>query len=239
MLTVANSLNSYKSVSCPSCGASSNHPNAVVQPRCPKCGNVFVSTATAASPPNDGVNRGANSSGISTTSIVAIVVGGLVSLLLFVVVGMFSVFSFRSESESKQVIESVDRIEHSSLESEASQPETPTVTFREVRLPEETRKRLYNDYRGVARTTIEKPLPLPQGSPPRAALEQMLQQTFDRELNRFSALYNVSLDDVKEVIKEGDAKRWDPSPRSNATRNGKRLYPEEMSEGWKPPAGIR
>ena len=70
-------------------------------------------------------------------------------------------------------------------------------------------------------------------------MEKMLQQVFDRELTRFAALYRISESEVREVIKEGDAKRWDPSPRSNATRNGKRLYPEGMSEGWKPNSNVR
>ena len=106
-------------------------------------------------------------------------------------------------------------------------------------LSEEMRKKVYLDYRSVARTTLEKPLPLPQGSPPRQALEDMLQKTFDREIMRFAALHRITVEDIHEVIKEGDAKQWDPSPRSNATRNGKRLYPEEMSRGWKPSANIR
>jgi hypothetical protein len=63
-------------------------------------------------------------------------------------------------------------------------------------------------------------------------MEDMLQKTFDRELTRFAALHDITLDDVKEVIKEGDAKVWDDSPRSNAVRGGKRVYPKEMSEGW-------
>lgn len=114
-------------------------------------------------------------------------------------------------------------------------PEKPAFKFPEyqvIRLQESDRKKLYSAYRGVARTTVEKPLPLPQGSPPRKALEVMLQQTLDRELMRLAALYNISIDDVNEVIKEGNANYWDPTPRSNATRNGKRIYPEEMSEGW-------
>ena len=64
-------------------------------------------------------------------------------------------------------------------------------------------------------------------------LEEMLQKTFDRELMRFAALHDITVDDVKEVIKEGDAKVWDDSPRSNAVRDGRRVYAKEKSEGWK------
>ncbi len=73
---------------------------------------------------------------------------------------------------------------------------------------------------------------LPQGTKARASLEDMLQKTYDRELMHFAALHDITVDDVKEVIKEGDAKVWDDSPRSNAVRDGKRVYTKEMSEGW-------
>jgi hypothetical protein len=106
--------------------------------------------------------------------------------------------------------------------------------YREIDLPEETRRRIYDDYRRMARTTVEVPLPLPQGTKVRASLEDTLGKAHDRELLHFAALHDISVDEVQEVIKEGDAKRWDTRPRSHAVRDGKRVYPKEMSEGWKP-----
>jgi hypothetical protein len=114
---------------------------------------------------------------------------------------------------------------------ETIKPATPEP-YRIINLPEEQRRRIYNDYRKVARTTVEKPLVLPQGSKPRQSLEDMLQKTYDRELTHFAALHDITVADVQEVIKEGDAKVWDDSPRSNAVRDGKRVYSKEMSEGW-------
>ena len=104
--------------------------------------------------------------------------------------------------------------------------------YRIIDKDEETRKRIYADYRKVARTTVEVPLVLPQGKKARASLEDTLQKTFDRELVAFAALHDITVEDVKEVIKEGDAKVWDDSPRSNAVRDGKRVYAKEKSEGW-------
>ena len=157
-------------------------------------------------------------------------------MLLFLAVGMVSVFTVITSSDTTNRAEAPVVTQPTE---EGLPNESQGTAFREIKLPEATRKRIYEDYRAVARTTIEKPLPLPQGSPARPALEQMLQKALDRELNRFAALHNISLDDVHEVILEGDAKSWDPSPRSHATRNGKRLYSEEMSEGWKPSTNIR
>ena len=105
--------------------------------------------------------------------------------------------------------------------------------YRVVNLPEETRRRIYDDYRTVARTSVEAPLALPQSGKLRRTMEGTLEGVFERELARFAALHDITVDDVKEVIKEGDAKGWDPSPRSNAVRGGKRVYPKEKSEGWR------
>ncbi|MGI9474482.1 MAG: hypothetical protein ACR2NZ_23295 [Rubripirellula sp.] len=153
---------------------------------------------------------------------IAALVGG--GLLLFTVVGAAAVIMNR---EPKPADPSVDSV----AVEETIKPAIPEE-YRIVRLPEDTRKRLYSDYRKVARTTVETPLMVPQGTKLRQATEGMLEGVFDRELTRFAALHDISVDDVKEVIKEGDAKAWDGSPRSHAVRDGKRVYTKEMSEGW-------
>jgi hypothetical protein len=158
---------------------------------------------------------------ISAAALLAGLVGGL--MMLMALIGLV-VFVLSRPPDPTQV---------SAIEPEPTiKPATPE-TYREIDLPEETRRRIYDDYRSVARTTVEVPLPLPQGTQARASLENTLQKTYERELLHFAALHDISVDDVKEVIKEGDAKIWDDSPRSNAVRDGKRVYSKEMSEGWK------
>jgi hypothetical protein len=155
----------------------------------------------------------------SSIALLAGLVGG--AMLMLAMIGLL-VFLLARPEDSTQVSAEVE---------ETIKPATPEP-YREIDLPEETRRRIYNDYRKMARTTVEQPLLLPQGGAARASLEDMLQKTHDRELMHFAALHDITVDDVKEVIKEGDAKVWDDSPRSNAVRDGKRVYPKEMSEGW-------
>jgi hypothetical protein len=106
-----------------------------------------------------------------------------------------------------------------------SMPATPEPEYRVVDLPEPTRREIYDDYREAARTTREKPLPLFQDSAPRSAMERMLQETLDREIRRLAALHDISVNDIKQIIAEGDAKGWDPTPRSNARRDGEPVNP--------------
>ncbi len=155
-----------------------------------------------------------------TGALVAGLVGG--GMFLFALIGLVVFVVNRPASPSPTSTAEVE---------ETIKPSTPEP-YREIRLPEDMRRRIYDDYRKVARTTVETPLILPQGTGARASLENMLQKTYDRELMHFAALHDITVDDVKEVIKEGDAKVWDDSPRSNAVRDGKRVYSKEMSEGW-------
>ena len=211
------------SVKCPACGTVWN-VNAVTS-AAPVANNPVagsVRTASAA-----GANRGEPDTALpgendstATAALVAGLAGG--GTMLLAMIGLV-IFLINRPSEPAQI---------SAVEVEETIKPARPEPYREINLPEEARRRIYNDYRLVARTTVEKPLILPQGSKPRASLEDMLQKTYDRELMHFAALHDITVDDVKEVIKEGDAKVWDDSPRSNAVRDGKRVYQKEMSEGW-------
>lgn len=231
---------------CPGCGKTGNYPSSIVQLRCAQCGMIFSNVATSRSAlakNQGGQGNSAKDKGSQVVLITAVVVVG--SILLLAGVGAVStVFLVSSGPATNQKPDPVitppqDDTKATDSSDTGNLDDDQPVNYRIIRLSEEMRKKVYLDYRSVARTTLEKPLPLPQGSPPRQALEDMLQKTFDREIMRFAALHRISVEDIHEVIKEGDAKQWDPSPRSNATRNGKRLYPEEMSRGWKPSANIR
>ncbi|MEM9644654.1 MAG: hypothetical protein AAF989_06655 [Planctomycetota bacterium] len=102
--------------------------------------------------------------------------------------------------------------------------------YREINMPEEKRKSIYMDTRKTAATSIEAPLLLLGVA--RTTMEKTLQQTYDAELRKLAALHDIPIEDMKQLVNEGDAKKWDPSPRSNAKRNGKRIYPKSWSVGW-------
>ncbi len=197
--------------------------------RCPSCATIWnVGNPGAAQIPA-GVKQaqaesestsGDDGSGNTAVIIVSLVCG---AMFLIAIVGIGILILSRTPDPSV--------VAQQQQQEETIKPRVPE-DYRVIRLPEATRRRIYDDYRKVARTTVETPLPLPENWRIREGLEDTLEKTFERELMRFAALHDITVDDVKEVIKEGDAKQWDTSPRSNAVRDGKRVYSEEMSEGW-------
>lgn len=217
---------SIRRLNCPGCGVTVNVPAAMTNVKCPSCATVWnannpaaaqkSAAAKAAQKPTEEKKENASS---VNAALIAGIVGG--AMMLIAMIGI-AVVVLNREGTPKQT----------AVAEETIKPATPEP-YREIILPEEQRKRIYADYRKVARTTVEAPLPVPQGTKARGVLENTLQKTFDRELTAFAALHDISVEDVKEVIKEGDAKVWDDSPRSNAVRDGKRVYSKEMSEGWK------
>ncbi len=216
---------SIRRVTCPQCGTTANVPAAMASVKCPSCGTVWNANDSSAAPtqPTPSESSQTNLGPVdspgdaSSVALLAGLVGG--AMLMMAMIGLL-VFLLGRPADSTQVSAEVE---------ETIKPATPEP-YREIDLPEETRRRIYSDYRKMARTTVEQPLPLPQGGAARASLEDMLQKTHDRELMHFAALHDITVDDVKEVIKEGDAKVWDDSPRSNAVRDGKRVYPKEPND---------
>lgn len=237
---------SVRAVTCPGCGINVNVPIAMANVKCPSCSTVWnvnqpsaaqrpataKRPATAAAKSDDNAEKGTGSQ-VSVAMMAAMVGGGL---LLFTVVGVAAVLMTGDSSQANSSSDAGNSTPTASQGDSGASPATikPAVPeeYRIIRLPEATRRRIYDDYRKVARTSVETPLMAPQGTRLRQATEGMLQGVFDRELARFAALHDITVDDVKEVIKEGDAKGWDPTPRSNAVRNGQRVYSPEMSEGW-------
>lgn len=217
---------SIRSVQCPGCGAIANVPAAMANVKCPACATVWnVGNPSAAQispaakrtsqPEPDSDDAGESS---NAAAIVVSLIGGGVFLLAMIGLAIV-ILSRPSEPTATAEVE------------ETIKPLIPEE-YRIVNLPEATRRRIYDDYRQVARTTVEVPLALPQDWKIRKSLETTLDKTYERELMRFAALHDVTVDDVREVIKEGDAKVWDDSPRSHAVRDGKRVYAKEKSEGW-------
>ena len=221
---------SVRNVNCPGCGMSFNVPVALANAKCPGCATVWnvanpaaaqIPPGVAAQVPRPTLEADADGDSTSIVPIAIALAGGGLFVLVMIVVTI--VVLFRTPAPSEVATTEVE---------ETIKPGEPQE-FRVVNLPEEQRRRIYDDYRAVARTTVEAPLALPQQwKKPRAAVENTLEGIYDRELMRFAALHDITVDDVKEIIKEGDAKVWDDSPRSNAVRDGKRVYSKERSEGW-------
>lgn len=214
---------SVRNIQCPKCSVAASVATTATKVRCPKCRAVW----SLISPPPEAAAESAKSADtgesepkqdVSQALVAARILGGLSLVFIVIGIGLYGVSSLSGATEKTR--------DETAGESEVV--EFKVEVYRVIDLPENTRKRIYKDVRTVARTSREKPLLIPEGSPIRKMTEDTLQATYDRELRRFAALHDVSLDDIGEVIKEGNAEIWDPLPRSSATRGGVRLYPKEM-----------
>lgn len=219
-----------KSVSCPKCNHTVNVPAHIQTVKCSKCGAVYnvnkeddeeaaPDAASRAAGPMDAKRqskKGGAGKLIAGVLIGLIVIGGLVG-------GGYYWWSNQPEE-----------VAAAPAPAEPDEDDVVWVApeYREVDMPEGDRKRIYMDMRKTAVSNIEKPLLLI--GPPRDMMERSLQAIYDREIQTQAALHDVKVDDIQQIVNEGDAKKWDPSPRSNAKRNGKRIYPKSWSVGWKP-----
>lgn len=233
---------SVRAVQCPQCGTTSRVPAVVVHARCPSCGEVFhAETASPGgkaaggrrSPAGGGASPGqsTNSSrGHSSTGPIVAVVSGVGAILIIVLAGLLY-WVFRSQPSTAE-----PQVEAAAEASAADKPVLQEPTQAEldalviVDLPEETRRRIYDQVRKTAVMSVEKPLMMPEQI--RGSTERTLQGVYDESLQQLAALHDVSVEEVEQIVVEGDTKNWDPSPRSHARRDGKRLYPEERSIGW-------
>ena len=75
-------------------------------------------------------------------------------------------------------------------------------------MPESTRKTIYLDYRKLVGSSTEKKVMIMKESPVNKGLQGMLGKTVDREITHFSLIHQISEDDVRQIIAEGDAKQW-------------------------------
>lgn len=242
-----------RSVRCPQCGASINAPAHLARVRCGGCQHVF-STAEAEQRASQTTQPEAKAATPSAPIPIALIAGVLAGLLLLVttLAGLAWIGTRSSETPDAGEYAAATGDSDSTSTSGSGpasnsgdgQPEFPEATEQELaslmiaRLPEAKRREIYKMIRDTAVSSVEKPILAPDGSPPRVAMEKMLEATYQNSLRQIQALHDVSAEQIQQIIAEGDMKVWDKRPRSNARRNGKRLYPKEQSRGWKGKIGI-
>ena len=223
-----------RQLKCPGCSAVVNVPAAMANVRCSACGTVWnanqpVPSQQQAIDDNEPEDED-EEKGVDVNLVGTILIGGFVFLIC---IGILAAFVMRVQRKGAE-----ERAAAAAAANDTIKPREPEP-YRVVNLPEEHRRRIYDDVRKVARTTVETPLAIPTGTKVRKNVEDMLDKTYQRELSRFAALHDITIADVQEIIKEGDALNWDTRARSHATRDGKRVYAEEKSEGWKMKEDIR
>lgn len=239
-----------RSVRCPQCGSNINAPAHLARVRCGGCQHVF-SPADAEKQASQSIRREAKPATQTKPIPIALIAGVLAGLLILgtTLAGLAWIGTRSSEADASgsTTLAAADSSNPSPSQATlagGSEPVFPEASEQEIarlkiaRLPESKRKQVYKMIRDTAVTSIEKPILAPDGSPPRIAMEKMLEATYQNSLRQIQALHDITPEQIQQIIAEGDMKVWDKRPRSNARRNGKRLYPEEQSRGWKGKIGI-
>ncbi|MEM9827358.1 MAG: hypothetical protein AAF958_12245 [Planctomycetota bacterium] len=90
----------------------------------------------------------------------------------------------------------------------ASAASAPPIEYREVKAPENLRKKIYKDLRMAADSSTGAKVPLGKDSAIRKHLNKTMQKVLDREFKMQALQNNMSEDDVREIFKEGTAKQW-------------------------------
>jgi hypothetical protein len=194
-------------VKCPKCRTGANIPVAMATVRCPKCAHIWNPNEPEDSeedPDNPSSASGSKRMSGSSAKLVK-VVGGVVGALLVLAIVVGAVrYLTQSDSRTGQPLG------QASNPAPAARP-TPVATpepYREIKLPESTRQQIYRDYRTAAGSSVEKPIPLPKDWDSRKALDATLNKVLERELTLHASMHNIEVDDVIEILKEGNAKKW-------------------------------
>lgn len=236
---------SVRSLTCPKCQTKINVPAAMQTARCPACGSVFtMGSATAAgqgaasnnaTSEDDALRRAAghrekdgdeNSDEKSNDPrmIYLACAGALAIMIAFGVIGVLVISPTNADLETQNPEKAQPVFQ------EATPAELASLNI--VNIPEERRRRIYDDMRKTARMTKEKPLMIP-GTAVRGKLEGMLDATYENSIQQLAALHDLRIEDIRNIVKEGDMKNWDPRARSRAYRGGERVYEDEKTQGYK------
>ena len=204
---------SIKRVTCPGCKQTLNVPASMASTKCPHCGTVFspANPAAAQSAPSRPSNAPA-SPPRDSGQLMQYLIFGTVAMLAVLGVLLLTFFRSAPENENGPAAAPTAPPPAMAAQEDATAPST-SGDFREVDLPESTRKKIYNDYRRMIASSFGKSKRIPKGGAAGQALEGMLQGTVDREIKQMALIYHVSEDDILQIVAEGDAKGW-----SNAAR---------------------
>ena len=144
---------SVRPMNCPGCQIAVNVPVAMASVKCPSCGVIFNPNAPVApkKPEPDAAQQADDEetqAAMGKAAIVVGMVGGTMMLLAMIGLTLIVIQREPDPATVKKVVE------------DTIKPAIPE-DYREIKLPEEHRKRIYKEERMVARSTVEQPLILP------------------------------------------------------------------------------
>lgn len=219
-----------QSAKCPGCGAHLNFPAGMVTLRCPSCRTVWNpnapheaqrpagnSTAKRSGPAQSAKGHASGSR--------SLLIGGIVAALVIALVAGAAVVMLLPTNTAEAPTTTSEAPPDTGAVAATPQADPAPAEYREVKLPEQKRREIYDQYRVAARKTSEQPLMIPEGGFARQSMENMLDKVLQDEFRKLAALHDITVDDIQQIVLEGDAKGWDPTPRSNARRNGQPVNP--------------
>jgi len=195
---------------CPQCGKGVNVPAAMASVKCPSCGRIWKinddSDTDEVEESAEKVKQKRKPSRL--TALLPVVLAGM---LVVAAVAGGSWWWINREPPPPTMAEymAANRPGGQTGTQPSGQPVAAAAEpYREIDLPESQRKQIYADYRTAVKGTVGKPLPIPQASVAKQALDATMAAMLEREVRRFAAAHDVTEDDIAEVIKEGNAKQW-------------------------------
>ncbi|WP_419189168.1 hypothetical protein [Stieleria marina] len=94
-------------------------------------------------------------------------------------------------------------------------------TYRIVKLPESTRKKIYHDYRLASGSSVEKKVMVTKDSVAAKTLGKTMNLIMDREVTHMALLNNISEEDVMQIVAEGNAEGWPPKKKAKPQQTSK------------------
>ena len=213
---------SIRTVKCPRCGTGANVPAGMANVKCGSCGSIWnVNNPGSASETSPAAKRDAgskNSSGGSASKQQTTLIVGIAGVLAVLATIGIAVAFFVNGSTQPAAEMPVTPPPPAPVPTIAMAPTDATPTYREVDLPESTRQEIYFDYRKLVESSTEKKIMILKDSPVNKSLQSMLGKTVDREITHFSLIHKITEEDVRQIIAEGDAKKW-PGSRPPETES--------------------
>ena len=93
---------------------------------------------------------------------------------------------------------------------EVEEREKPPAYYRIVKLPESTRKKIYESFRIAASSSVEKKVMVPKASVAAKIMKSTMTAMVDREVTMLALQHRIEPDDVLQIVAEGNDKGWPP-----------------------------
>ena len=207
---------SIRCVHCPRCRAAANISAGMATVRCSSCGSIWnpndspqtqVSDSSVAQAKKSHSRSQAESPPLTQNGAAKIIGGMLVAGLgIGLITG--GMWYLRQPDATTTTSRTVSTEQATPVSPVPQGKATPIKPYREIDLPESTRQQIYRDYRTAKGSSVGKPIPMPKDWDSRKAVDATLTNMLDRELTLHASIHNIQVDDIVQIINEGNAKGW-------------------------------